>query len=207
MSEENIKRIEKKVDLLYKILLELHIDYDFGGQPYNQDYINSFMDELIPLFGLSVEEIEIERLPTQKEINELKSGLETELNRLKRIYESGNFLAKEENKIKNKIEEITEYLRCWDYDWDCYSSGIVAPEFCFKSKEEITNKNKQIYERSLFVGLKKKLGLDVGNAYAYIPHEEDYNKGYESFTLIEKRDTLKKNLKDFIEKIRRLGEE
>ncbi len=202
MSEENIKRIEKKVDLLYKILLELNIDYDFnGGHPYNQDYIYNFMDELIPLFGLSAEEIEIERLPTQKEINELKSRLETKLSRLKNIYENGNFLAKDEDKIKNKIEEITDYLGCWDDDWD--SSGVVAG--MFKNQEEITNKNKQICERSLFVDLKKKLGLDVGNAY--ISYEEDYVGERKRINLIEKRDTLKKDLKDFIEKIRRLGEE
>jgi len=56
------------------------------------------------------------------------------------------------------------------------------------------------------VDLKKKLGLDVGKAYISF-EKEDYGGVYKMINLIEKRDILKKNLKDFIEKIRRLGEE
>jgi len=199
MSEEDIKRIEKKVDLLYKILLELYID-ELDGHPYSREYINNFMEELIPLFGLSGVEVKIEKLPTPKEIKELKNRLVSNLSRLKEIYESGNFLAKEEDKIKNKIEEITGYLQCWDDDWD--SSGVVAG--MFKSEEEIINKNEQIYERSLFADLKKKLGLGVESVY--MAWEGDYGGEKKLINLIEKRDTLKKELKDFIEKIRRLGE-
>ena len=197
MTEEDIKRIEKKVDLLYKILLELNVG-DIG-HPYNQEYINKFMNEIIPLFKLSAEEVDIEKSSTPKEINELKSGLETELSRLKKVYESGDFLAKDEVKIKNKIEGITDYLECWDDTWD--SSGVVAG--MFKNREEIMNKNKQIYERTLFVDLKRKLGLDVGDAY--ISYETDYSGELKRISLIEKRNAFKKNLKDTIEKIRNLG--
>ena len=184
---DKLEKIEKKVDLLYKILLELYVDY--VGHPYDQKYINNFMDELIPLFGLSAEEIEIEILPTQKEINELKSRLETELSRLKKVYESGNFLAKDGDKIKDKIANITNYLQEWDV---CVDEWILAP------KEDIISRSEDICKISLFVDLKKKLGLGVGNTY--ISYDKDG-----AFDLIERRDTLKKNTKDFIEKIRNLG--
>lgn len=186
MSEKNIKRIEKKVDLLYKILLELNVDY--VGYPYNQEYINKFMDELIPLFGLSGVEMDIEI--TQKEtMQELESKLKTELSRLKKVYESGNFLAKDGDKIKDKIANITNYLQ----EWDVYvNERILAP------KEDIISRSEDICKRSLFVDLKKKLGLCVGNTY--ISYDEDG-----AFDLIERRDTLKKNTEDFIEKIRNLG--
>ena len=197
MSEEDIKRIEEKVDLLYKILLELEVD---DIVPYNEEYINNFMDELIPLFGLSAEEVEIEKLPTPKEINELKSRLETELSRLEKIRDSRDFLTKDEVKIYDKIEDIEDYLECWNNDWD--SSGVVAG--MFKIKEDIMYKNTQIYKRNLFIALNKKLGIDIEDAY--ISWEEDYNGELEKINLIEKRDTLKNELKDFIEKIRKLGE-
>jgi len=201
LTEEDIKRIEKKVDLLYKILLELNISYDFdSGHPYDRDYINTFMDELIPLFGLSAEyEDEIVKLPTPKELNELKSGLETELSRLKKVYESGDFLAKDEVKIKKKMEEITDYLENWGGVWD--SSGVVAG--MIKNREEIMNRNTQIYERTLFVELKRKLGLDVEDTYTLF--EIDYDEEYKVTNLVEKRNAFKKNLKDKIEKIHNLG--
>lgn len=196
MSEEDIKRIEKKVDLLYKILLELKVDYI--GYPYDQEYINKFIDELIPLFGLSGIEIDIEF--TQSEtMEELKNKLETELSRLKKVYENGDFLAKDENTIKNKIENITDYLQTWD--WDVDESGVV--EGILSQKEDIINKSKNIYEISLFVDLKKKLGLLYKQDI--IGHKIFYSSIIDD--LIREIDIAKKNLKDTIEKIRNLGED
>ena len=186
------------MDLLYKILLALYIDD--VGHPYSQEYINNFMDELVPLFELSGIEADIDLPSTQKEtMEELKNKLETELSRLKKVFESGNFLAKDEKTIKNKISDISSYLEDWDLAWD--ESGVV--EGIFKTKEEILNKNKQIYERSLFADLKKKLGLGVGDVY--FSWEEDYSGERKWINLVEKRDTLKKDLKDFIEKLQNLG--
>jgi len=206
MSEEDIKRIEKKVDLLYKILLESDVVgyVDYLGHPYNQKYgINKFMDELIPLFGLSAVEADLDIPPILKEtLKELKSKLETELSRLQNIYKSGNFLAKDEDIIKNKIADITDYLECWDLAWD--ESGVV--EGIFKTKDDIMYKIKQIHERSLFMDLEKKLGLDIDTENVYISYEDDYSGERKRINLIEKRDTLIKNLKELIEKLRNLGE-
>lgn len=200
MSEEdialivkNINRIEKKVDLLYKILLELYIGD--VGHPYNQEYINNFMDELIPLFGLSAVEVDLDIPSIQKEtMQELKNKLETELSRLKKIYESGNFLAKEENTIKDKISDITSYLETWDWDKD--ESGVV--EGLIWWKEDIINKSKRVYEESLFLDLRKKLGV----SYSYRP---SYLSSPSINDLIEEINIEKKNFKDFIEKIQSLG--
>ena len=179
MSEKNIERIEKKVDLLYKILLELNVDY--VGHPYDQEYINRFMSELVPLFGLSGVETDIEI--TQKEtIKELENNLKTELSRLKKIYESGDFLAKDEDKIKNKMGDITSYLQEWD---------VVVDEWILAGKEDLINKSKDLYKKGLFLDLKKKLGL--------------LDKSSMINGLIREVNDSKKSLNNTIEKIRNLG--
>lgn len=147
MSEEDIKRFEKKVDLLYKILLELRIP-DFGA-PYDQSYINTFMDELIPLFGLSAEKEEIKGLFTQEDISKRGMELQNELKKLKKIYENGDFLAKEEETIKNKIEDLTNKLK--------ELSEISA------LYNKVRDKNKEIYENGLFIDLQRKVGVSEKN--------------------------------------------
>lgn len=152
MTEENIKRIEKKVDLVFKILLELDVDY--VGHPYDQKYINKFMDELIPLFGLSATQIDIDQTSFQIEtLQELESKLKTELSRLEKIYESGDFLAKDKDKIRNKIKEITRYLRDW------HTGGIDREDSILSLREGVISDYNDIIKTSLFLDLKKKLGL------------------------------------------------
>ena len=192
MSEENIERIEKKVDLLYRILLELYIDE--VGHPYS-----NFMDELVPLFELSGIEVDIDISFIQKEtMQELKNKLEAELSRLEKIYESGNFLAKKKSTIMNKRWDISKCLRAWDGWHNEY--GVVKS--IYGAKEYIINESKSVYEESLFQDLRKKLGVSYS-----------YRSPYLSFptinALIKKIKNLnikKKNLKERIEKIRDLGE-
>ena len=114
------------------------LDYLVGrGEVVSQEYINRFMSELVPLFGLSGVETDIEI--TQKEtIKELENNLKTELSRLKKIYESGDFLAKDEDKIKNKMGDITSYLQEWD---------VVVDEWILAGKEDLINKSKDLYKK------------------------------------------------------------
>ena len=144
MSEENIKRIEKKVDLLYKILLELYID-DFG-HPYSQRYINKFMGKLVPLFGLSAKKGKIiPEDPTQEEIKELTNDYKSELEQLEIKYEKGDYLAKEKNEITTKIRDLKKLIE-------------EIPNI-LHSRARIEEIYQEIYEVHLFWDLRKKLGL------------------------------------------------
>ena len=199
MSEEDIalvvkiKRIEKKVDLLYEIILSLDVDdYHYLN---TKEIINLVMDDLIPLFSLSAEKEEIGKIPTKEETKEWESKLKTELSRLKKIYESGDFLAKDEDKIKKKIGKITSYLQRWNK-----MIGRIYYDY-----KMIEKRNKQIYEKTLFLDLKRKLGWDVKNSYIF--YELESVDGFsKTINLVEDRDILKKNLKDLVEEIHILGE-
>ena len=142
MSEEDIKRIEKKVDLLYKILLELNIDD--VGYPFNQRYINNFIDELILLFGLSKEKIET-KFPTQEDIKRVENDIKSHLEQLEKKYEKGDYLAEEEHKIITDISDLKRYIE----------KLPISPQ----SRERIEDIYQQIYEIYLFWELRKKLGL------------------------------------------------
>ena len=167
MSEKDIKRIEQKVDLIFKILLELNI-YDVG-YPYNQDYINNFIDELTPLFKLSAEKEKIKpESPTQEEIKELTNDYKSELEQLKKDYEKGNYLAKEGNEITTKIRDLKKHIE-------------ELPKI-LHSRERIEDIHQQIYEIHLFWDLRKKLGLIK-------------KQGIESLTF----SNLKNELKDLLE--------
>lgn len=200
MSEEditlivkNIKRIEKKVDLLYGIILSL--DVDNYHHLNNDEIINHVMDDLIPLFSLSAEKEEIGIIPTKEETKEWESKLKTELNRLKKIYESGDFLAKDEDKIKKKIGKITSYLQRWNK-----MIGRIYYDY-----KMIEKRNKQIYKKTLFWDLKGKLGWAVKNRDKF--YERESVDGFSKMiNLVEDRDILKKNLKDLVEEIHILGE-
>ena len=148
----------------------------------NEEVINIVMDDLIPLFGLSAKKEEVDKLPTRKETKDWESKLKIELSRLQKIHESGDFLAKDEDKIKKKIENITRYLQRWNK----MIGGI------YHDYKKIENKNKEIYKEDLFLDFKKKL-----KEFEHSPYTRD--------KLVKKRDTLKKNLKELLEKIRFLG--
>jgi len=169
MSEKDMKRIEKKVDLIFKILLELNIDNVDSGYPYNQTYINKFMDELVPLFELSAEKEKIKpESPTQEEIKELTNDYKGELAQLEKKYEKGDYLAKEENEITTRIEDLKKYIK-------------EIPKI-IHSRVRIEKIYQEIYEIRLFWNLRKKLGLIK-------------EQGYEKLTI----SNLKHELKDLLE--------
>ena len=150
MKEEDIKRIEKKVDLLYKILLELNISD--VGHPYDQTYINKFMDELVLLFGLSVKKGKIKpEDPTPEELIEATNDYKNELEQLEKDYEEGDYLAKEKNGITTKISDLKEKIK-----------GLPN---ILHSREKIVGIYQEIYEIDLFWDLRKKLGLTKVQGY------------------------------------------
>ncbi len=73
MNQVDIIRIEKKVDLLYKILIELEASETFEHSIDEENFFYKFINELIPLFNLSAEK-EIIKVPNQddKDVREFK---------------------------------------------------------------------------------------------------------------------------------------
>ncbi|MBA7519885.1 hypothetical protein ES705_11973 [subsurface metagenome] len=85
--------------------------------------------------------------------------------------------------MRNKIKDITSYLQEW---------GVIIDEWILVPKEDMINKSKGIYEESLFLDLKEKLGL--------------LDKSSIINNLIREMNDSKKSLNNTIEKIRNLGE-
>ena len=119
--DKHIKRIEKKVDLLYKMHLE-KTDDGIG--------LRCFSDELIPLFNISVGTklfIKLEEL-MKVVVVEFKKAEEVEnkLNNLENDYETGNFLANERDKILLMVDnqrkkykalvKMAEHVKGIEYD-------------------------------------------------------------------------------------------
>lgn len=142
MNEEDIKRIEKKVDLLYKIILTL--DVDQSGDITTVKTVNSVIDELLPLFNLSAEK-EIIKIRSYEEIKKEKEGLKSELKKLEKEYQNGNYLAKEESQLKRKMEDLTNKIE----ELNRITAYLV----------DIMELNKELYEVLLYKGLRKKLGI------------------------------------------------
>jgi len=171
MSEKDIERTEKKVDLFLKILLGLNIPRI--GHPYNRKYIDNHIDELTPVYNLFAERDVIENYPTQEKIENWENKLKHELDKLKQDYEHGNFLAKEQDTIRMRIKDLGNKLE--------YLTKLS------KNKENFEAKNTELYRINLFMDLQEKLGITE----KYDSHS--YRK------LIRKKDDLKKNIQDLIE--------
>ena len=176
MNEEDIKRIEKKVDLLYEIILRLNVDDN--NYINNEEVINSVIDDLIPLFNLSAEKEAIE-IQTQEEIWELIRKCKGELEQLEKDYEKGNFLAKEEGEIKKKIKELTNDLE------------VLAS--ISKSHRGLKKLNKKLYELLLFHDLRKRIGI---KRYSKVLRTNDYLTKFCDLADLKKSlsDNLKKKL-------------
>jgi len=144
MSEEDIKRVEDKVNLLYKILLELKEDY--LSHPYKRTYILNFIDELIPLFNISAKKEIIKDLPNQGVIDKNIQELLDELEKLEKDYEDGNFLAKDREKLNIEIKNLTDSLSLY--------------KKINNVRKEIEDSNTEIYNIRLFEELKNKLRIE-----------------------------------------------
>jgi len=151
MSEEDIKRIEKKVDLLYKILLDLEVDS--VGHPYNYTYISNFFDDLIPLFNLSANK-NIIKIPNEQEVKKSEDNLKDELEKLKRDYNEGNYIAKEKGKLEVEMEKIQDKIE--------ELSNIT------RHRKDVVNLNEDINKVLLFQSLKNRFGLKQKYPYTLV---------------------------------------
>jgi len=135
---ENEERIEKKIDLLYKLHLESNDELNF----------RKHLNELIPLFDLSIEmeEIKIKGFVAEKLIEDEKK-IRSELDKLKSDREAGNFLAKDKEKI---VEMIYNYEEKYE-----------ALKRIAKSYDRIKDHKEALQEELLMINLKEKLGISL----------------------------------------------
>ena len=99
LSEEDLKRIEKKVDLLYKYMFELGEENDIPIA------FRGFLDEIIPLFKLSVKKEEFIKIEGRPQ-----DIIKRELENLENSFNQGNYLAKDKKKIQIKIDDLKGIL-------------------------------------------------------------------------------------------------
>ena len=174
MIEDDVKRVERKVDLFFKVVLglKMHIaghDHNL----YSRKYIDKHIADLIPVYDLSSEKDTIENYPTQETIQTWERKLNTELVRLKTDYKQGNFLAKEKDEIKTNIKNLGNKL-----------DRLLELS---NNKLKFESKSIEIHKINLFRDLEKKLGI---------------TKEYDSYgfrKLIREKDTLKTSIRDLIE--------
>lgn len=141
MIENDIERIERKVDLFLKILLGLKIRRI--GHLYNRKYIGDYIEELVVVYNLSAERDIIDNYPTQKELQNWKTNLNYELIKLKQDYEIGNFLAKEQDMIKIKVKDL--------------GNKLEQISKLSENKRKFEDKNTEIYKIDLFRDLQMNL--------------------------------------------------
>jgi hypothetical protein len=149
MTEEDIKRIEKKVDLLYKILLNLEVES--VGYPYDFKYMSQFYEDLIPLFNLSPSE-DLIKIPDDQEVKKSKESLKKELEKLQKDYDEGNYIAKEKGNLEEKIDNIHDKL-----------DGLST---ITEIQEEAVEVNQKVKNILVLQSLKSKFGLT--RKYPYI---------------------------------------
>jgi len=144
MSEEKIKKLEEKIDLLYKIVCGIS-GYDMSNPIFDIDYL----DKLVPMFNLSIETKLFDEMEEVKKlfVVEFKKGDEVEdkLNKLVNDYKAGNYLEKERDKTWNVVNDYRRKYKALVKLGECMS---------------MNNYNIKEFRRELLLfNLKEKLGI------------------------------------------------
>ena len=150
MSEEDIKRIEKKIDVLYRIVSGIE-----GLEVINPISKIDYLDELVPLFNLSVqtnlfEEFEKVRKLLMVEFEKAEE-VKSKLDKLENDYRTGNFLEKEKDKMRGMVSNQS-------YKYKALNK--MAEHF----QRELYDK-KRFRGRFLWLNMRKKLGAILPEDY------------------------------------------
>ena len=149
MTEDQLKRIEGKIDLLYKILLKL--DVDMIGHPYDHKYLKGFSNELVDLFSIELSPPDNVQEKLVKKLRADSKELETKYSQLKSKFEEKNYLAKDEIALKSELENLEEnYLKIHELN-----ENVTLLE------EIILELNQVADSIILYVKLHQKLGIEV----------------------------------------------
>ena len=137
MSAEDISRIEAKIDLIFRILMNLEIE---GRTPYDFDYLRQFLSEITSLFNIQVEDPQI-AVPDAKALKQLQE----QLIELEKTLKNGDFLKKDETSLLSRKNTLEETIEKWHLAWQNY--------------HEKSSESKQRAEMKKFVLFQKKVGM------------------------------------------------
>ncbi len=144
MDDHDLLRVEGKIDLLFKILLDLNVDHI--GYPYDFKYLSNYEKEIRTLYNLDIKEIEHNiKFPSKKDVEEAQTKLQT----LQKNFKEGNYLAKEKKQVEKEIGELEDKL-CRFEDFEKNRKAI---------EEALKKVNTELYYIKTYMELRKKLGL------------------------------------------------
>ena len=162
MSEEDIKRIEKKIDMLYKIVCGIG-----GYEVINPICDDDYLDELVPLLNISIDTNLFEEYEKVVKLLmiEFKKGeeMKNKLDKLENDYETGNFLKKEGDKMQKMIRNQNGKYRALNKMAESFQRNI--------------NDKKEFRRRFLWLNMKEKLG--VISSEDYIKHKKLLEEEFE----------------------------
>lgn len=127
--EEDIKRIEKKVDLLFKLCFKDESNFTFGSFLWEE------IKESIPLFNLSAKKVNIKDFFTNEEIEKHQGKI-------------GNLIEQvrhENDSIRDKRNDEIDILDELNYDPDNKLTGFEIQQ----KKEELERQNQEDYTKKL----------------------------------------------------------
>jgi len=152
------------------------------------------LDELIPLFNLSVEmeEIKIKGFIVEKLIEDDEEKIRSELGKIISDREAGNFLAKDKDKMDIMIYDYKEKYKALKQIAEDYD-GII------RSKEALR-------EELLIINLKEKLGMKLLEEDDFI-HKDTLKVNFESKKRLERElkeqiDWLQEKLEEYKKKFK-----
>ncbi len=144
MTDIDLERVEKKVDLILKVLLDLNLPD--VGYPYDYDYLCNYNEELALLYNLNVAKDKYKiQIPAIEELEETESKLRN----LQEKYKAGNYLAKDKEDIKKQIDKLN--IR--------YSLLCRFQENRKKIEKALKEVNNDVYNIQTYLELRKKVGL------------------------------------------------
>ena len=162
MSEDDIKRIEKKIDVLYKIVSGIG-----GIKVVNPISNDDYLDELVPLLNISIDTNLFEEYEKVVKLLmiEFKKGeeMKNKLDKLENDYETGNFLKKEGDKMQKMIGNQYEKYRVLNKMAESFQRNI--------------NNKKRFRGKFLWLNMKEKLG--VISSEDYIKHKKLLEEEFE----------------------------
>ncbi|MFX0029721.1 MAG: hypothetical protein ACFE8B_10965 [Candidatus Hermodarchaeota archaeon] len=152
MNDKDLERIEKKIDLLFKILLELNVEHI--GYPYDFKYLSNHGEEIRAFYSLDIEK-ERHRIqfPSKKEVDETQTKLE----KLQKKYTDGDYLAKEKQEIEDQIKSLEEKLE----EFEKFNKNRKIIE------EALIKVNNELFKIETYLALRRELGLSEKPKMSY----------------------------------------
>ncbi len=127
--EEDIKRIEKKVDLLFKLCFKDESNFTFGSFLWEE------IKESIPLFNLSAKKVNVQDFLSHEEIEKYLKKVDNLIQQVRR----------ENDSLRNKRYIERDMLDELNYDPDNKLTGFEIQ----MKKEELEKQNHEDYSKKL----------------------------------------------------------